>query len=139
MAVRVSSSKIGTGVAFPFEISAQGASKAGIVDASGRDLIIMSIRQIIGTILGSRVMRRDFGSRIQDIPFEPADESTVALIRHFVVGAVTRWEKRVRLTGLLVQFNPTISQLQIAVTFRIRATNVEESLSLNVDTSNMGV
>lgn len=139
MAVRVSSSKIGTGVAFPFEISAKGSSKAGIVDVDGRELVVQSIRQIIGTILGSRVMRRDFGSRIHDIPFEPADESTVVLVRHFIIEAVTRWEKRVRLTSLSVQFNPTISQLQISLTFRIKATNVEQSLSLGMDASSMGV
>lgn len=130
MAIKISDSFIGTGFKFPFEISAQGISKAGINRATGVELILMSVRQIIGTLIGSRVMRRDFGSRIHDIPFEPADETTNALVRHFIIEALTRWEKRIRITGINIQFDRSTSQLQIAVNFRIRASNQDASLTV---------
>lgn len=52
-------------------------------ESEGIEHVKESIQQILGTPIGSRVMRRDFGSRLRQIVFEPNDSTidTLDLLR----------------------------------------------------------
>jgi phage baseplate assembly protein W len=57
-----------------------------------------SIRDILTTPLGSRVMRRDYGSRLFDLVDNPLNDATIIEIYAATAEALIRWEPR-----LLVQ------------------------------------
>jgi uncharacterized protein len=54
-----------------------------------------SIRDILTTPLGSRVMRRDYGSRIFDLVDAPLTPDTIADIYAATVESLTTWEPRI--------------------------------------------
>lgn len=54
-----------------------------------------SIRDILTTPVGSRVMRRDYGSRLFDLIDAPANHETIAEIYAATIEALMRWEKRI--------------------------------------------
>ena len=88
---------IGRGWAFPFRFSTVGrvSRLIGVSDASSTEKISMSIRQIIGTKIGSLVIDRDFGSDLREILFTPIDEVSIARVRFAITSAIQTWEKRV--------------------------------------------
>lgn len=60
--------------------------------------IRQSVRDIITTPIGSRVMRRDYGSRLPELIDMPQNEATLMQCYAAVVMAVTRWEPRIRVS-----------------------------------------
>lgn len=56
-----------------------------------------SIAHILTTPLGSRVMRRDYGSELPDLIDQPLNASTRLRIYAATAIALQRWEKRIRL------------------------------------------
>jgi phage baseplate assembly protein W len=56
-----------------------------------------SIAHILTTPLGSRVMRRDYGSELPDLIDQPLNASTRLRIYATTAIALQRWEKRIRL------------------------------------------
>lgn len=70
---------------------------------SGRALdevahIHQSIRDILTTRLGSRLARRDYGSIVPMLIDQPGNPATQLRLMAATVGAVARWEPRVRIT-----------------------------------------
>lgn len=63
--------------------------------------IRQSVRDIITTPIGSRVMRREYGSRVPDLIDMPQNEATLMRCYAAVVIAVTRWEPRVRVSSVV--------------------------------------
>ena len=61
-----------------------------------------SIRDILTTPIGSRVMRRDYGSRLIDLVDRPLNASTIAEIQAAIAMALTTQEPRIRLTKVQV-------------------------------------
>lgn len=75
--------------------------------SSGLDVINNSIRDIVGTQKGERVMRPNYGCDIHLLPFEPADAATQALFRRHILDAIQDNEPRVavRSGDITVAFN----------------------------------
>jgi len=78
------------------------ASSAGIDAVSGRPLtnwdhVQQSIRVILTTPVGSRVMRRDFGSRLPDLIDAKMVERNILAIYSATAEAINRWEPRFRM------------------------------------------
>lgn len=86
---------------------------------SGADHIRQSVRDILTTPIGSRVMRRDYGSMLPDLIDQPLHGAT--LLRAYVatVMALVRWEPRIRVTR--VQFEAEHS----ALTVRLDAVRID--------------
>lgn len=57
-----------------------------------------SISDILTTPVGSRVMRRDYGSRLFELTDSPSNSETVAEIYAATAEAIARWEPRFDLT-----------------------------------------
>lgn len=62
---------------------------------SGDDHLLQSIRDILTTPIGSRVMRRDYGSVVPFMIDQPANASTLMQIRASVFHSILLWEPRV--------------------------------------------
>ena len=82
---------IGSGWAFPVRTDAVG----GIALVSREREIEESMRLILGTAVGERPMRPEFGSRIHEYVFAPSDATTAGLIAYDVERALLRWEPRI--------------------------------------------
>jgi hypothetical protein len=83
----------GRGWSFPPKLDARDNVEMAEDDADIRQ----AIRIIIGTALGERVMRPDFGCRIHELIFDPANAETAATAERYVREAISRWEPRIRL------------------------------------------
>lgn len=62
---------------------------------SGMDHLRQSIRDILTTPIGSRVMRRDYGSRLFDLIDSPSNRELIVEIYAAVIEALNAWEPRV--------------------------------------------
>ena len=57
--------------------------------------ILQSVRDILTTPIGSRVMRRDYGSLLPFLIDSPINSYFIMQLRASVIHALMRWEKRV--------------------------------------------
>lgn len=64
----------------------------------GVDHLAQSISDILTTPLGSRVMRRDYGSLLPRLIDQPFNGTTQILLFAAIAGALMRWEPRLQLT-----------------------------------------
>ncbi|CAK7055962.1 MAG: hypothetical protein CITR_02414 [Citrobacter freundii] len=75
--------------------------------------IKQSVKDILTTPVGMRVMRRDYGSVILNLIDQPNDGSTRLRIMSAVVMALARWESRLDIIG--VDFAAEGSDLSVTV------------------------
>ena len=73
---------IGSGWAFPLRTDATGR----IALVSREQEVEESIRLILGTAIGERPMRPEFGCEIHDYVFDSADSSTIYIDIRYAVG-----------------------------------------------------
>lgn len=59
-----------------------------------------SVADILTTPIGSRVMRRDYGSLLSELIDQPANQATIIRLYAAIAGALMRWEPRLRLTRI---------------------------------------
>lgn len=69
---------------------------------SGIDHLRQSLRDILTTPIGTRVMRRDYGSRLHELIDAPMNNATLVELYAATAEAVARWEPRFRLTRVRV-------------------------------------
>ncbi|MEW8000673.1 MAG: GPW/gp25 family protein [Candidatus Thiodiazotropha endolucinida] len=69
---------------------------------SGVDHLRQSIRNILTTPIGERVMRRDFGSRLFELIDSPMDGQTQVSLIAATAEALDRWEPRFNLSRVSV-------------------------------------
>jgi phage baseplate assembly protein W len=80
----------------------------GIDASTGKPLegiehLHQSVRDILTTPLGSRVMRRDYGSRLYQLVDEPMNRSTILEIYAATAEALARWEPRVQVETITAE------------------------------------
>ncbi|WP_429884764.1 GPW/gp25 family protein [Geoalkalibacter halelectricus] len=66
----------------------------------GIDHLRQSIRDILTTPLGSRVMRRDYGGRLFELVDRPTDPALLVEIYAATAEALAKWEPRFVLTAV---------------------------------------
>ncbi len=116
---------VGRGISFPLRVDQSGA----IAFTSGGADIDGSLRMILMTAPGERLMRPQFGCRIWDLLFEPVNANTIGLMSEAVRDAVSQWEPRVDLESVRVDPDPADSaKVLIHLTYRVRATNDRRNL-----------
>lgn len=62
-----------------------------------------SIADILTTPIGSRVMRRDYGSLLPDLIDQPQNAATNVRLYAATYAALVRWEPRLRLSRISIQ------------------------------------
>lgn len=65
---------------------------------SGSEHIAQSIGDILSTPVGTRLMRRDYGSLLFELIDQPSNASTMMLLRAAIADALRKWEPRIKLT-----------------------------------------
>lgn len=69
---------------------------------SGIDHLRQSLLDILTTPIGTRVMRRDYGSRLYELVDAPMNSATLVALYAATAEAVARWEPRFRLQRVRV-------------------------------------
>lgn len=78
----------------------------GMNAATGRPLdtelahIRQSVRDILATPLGSRVMRRDYGSLLPELIDRPLNDALLMQAYAAAIIAILRWEPRISVTAI---------------------------------------
>lgn len=110
---------LGKGFAFPLQVNQTGGIKA----SAQAEKIAESIRIILGTQQGERLMRPNFGSNLKRLLFAPNTAATASLAQHYVEEAIRTWEPRVSLEAVTVENENSSAMLRIRISYRIRSTN----------------
>lgn len=116
---------IGRGVSFPFRIDQSGA----IAMTSGADDIISSMKMVLSTAPGERLMRPLFGCRIWEQLFEPINANTLGLMGEAVREALARWEPRIVVDDVrLIPMSGAEGQVHIEIDYTVNDTNDSRNL-----------
>lgn len=88
---------------------------------SGVDHLRQSIVDILTTPIGSRVMRRDYGSRLYDLVDAPVNRALLVEIYSAVAESLLRWEPRFELNRVQVEsISPGTIQLAVEGNYFLR-------------------
>lgn len=90
---------LGRAVGFPLAPDTRGRLRV----ASGSDAVSQSIRIILDTEPGERLLRPDFGCGLRRYLMKPNTVATRALIQRDVQRALAVWEKRIDVTAVSVE------------------------------------
>jgi uncharacterized protein len=110
---------VGRGWSFPMTLQDGGPLLIG-----GEMKVEQSIRLILFTAPGERVLRPDFGCGLRQLLFRPNGATFRAQLADSVRIAIQRWEPRVDLIDVVVETSetaPTLVDLHVA--YRLRETN----------------
>ncbi len=116
---------VGAGWAFPLRVNASG----GIALVRREQELEESMRLILGTALGERPMRPEFGCAIHDYVFAPADATTAGRLAYEVQASLERWEPRIEVVDVDVTVDVTDATiLYLDISYAIRGTNDPRNL-----------
>lgn len=124
---------LGRGIKFPFNLQ---SLSGGTTTSKEKEHIEESIRQILGTSPGERFMNPYFGSKLKELIFEPDDEILEELIAFYITDAVSRWEKRVVITEVVVIDSATdtdSNKVTVKIFYQVIATQVEGNLVYSIN------
>ncbi|MCG8326446.1 MAG: GPW/gp25 family protein [Chitinophagales bacterium] len=114
---------LGTGWGFPicFDYASSTVNMASEVEDIEESLTIL-----LNTRPGERVMRPDYGCGLQDLMFEPLNESLITYIKDLISKAILFYEPRVQLRNIDIVSDPANIQegkVLIELDFVVRTTN----------------
>lgn len=98
---------------------------------SGDAHLAQSIANILSTPVGSRIMRRDYGSRVPDLIDAPAHAATRVQLYAATATALMRWEPRITLTRVALSVIDALQGRWVLALVGTR-TDTGESVDLSV-------
>ena len=107
----------GRGMSFPFQLGV-----AGVRESAGVPKVEESIRIILGTQWGERLMRPRFGCNLRSLAFAPNNASTANLARYYVEDGLAQSEPRIDVLDVAVDNDNVAGALLINITYRLRTT-----------------
>jgi len=100
-----------------------------------QDLLVLesSIRSVLLTAKGERVMNPDFGTNLHTVVFEPDTGAVEALVREDILRAVATYESRVSLDSIQIVRAPNMRKAEIKVTFVSKLSSQPFQISMKYD------
>lgn len=112
---------LGRGWAMPVGLDPRAGTVASV---AYEEDIRQSIRIILETAPGERVMRPNFGCGIHELVFTAVDSTAIRRIRSVVEEALQRCEARIDVLGVNVDEEATAEgKLLVEIEYRVRKTN----------------
>jgi phage baseplate assembly protein W len=120
---------LGQGPSFPPRVGFDGR----LAWSAGEDNVRESIRVILMTEAGERLMREEFGCGLRQYLFEPNTVATRQRVQDSIVNSIARWEPRVSLDTVTVDADDNDPRrVNIVVQFRLVATQSASRISFNL-------
>lgn len=109
---------LGRGVAFPLRL------ENGQVGMNAYESQVeQSIRLILGTGPGERVMRPTFGAGMDSLAFEPMNLVTTALLQHRIKESLQQFEPRIEVLNVEISPMPDAGELRAQIEYRVKRTD----------------
>jgi len=119
---------LGIGWGFPPEFNKHAGSLA-VKMVEEDDDIQESLRILLSTRPGERVMQPDYGCRLNDIVFETMNESTITELKDVIERAVLFFEPRITLQSIDINTDEIYDgKLKIQLNYLIRRTNTRSNM-----------
>jgi len=116
---------IGKGWRFPILPGPTGNLEWSCAD----DNVEHSLRVLLMTRVGERVMRGDFGSRLGEMVFRAGSEQNLHAIEREIDTVVRSSEPRVEVLAVLAEADADdATHVTVSLSYRVRRTNTRESL-----------
>jgi len=116
---------LGSGWRFPIQPDSGG----GLGYVEGDSNIEQSLRVLLMTALGERVMRPTFGCAAPRLVFSPGSVQYLRLLETSVREAVRDWEPRVTLDDVTAETVPgDETRVNVNIDYRIRSNNTKTNL-----------
>jgi|tagenome__1003787_1003787.scaffolds.fasta_scaffold20654341_2 phage baseplate assembly protein W len=128
-AVTPDATLFGQGMAFPPRLDGEGR----VTWAVGHQSVRESIRIILTTEPGERLMLPSFGAGLRSFLFEPNVPATHRLMEERIGFALRRWEPRIAVDAVVVGAAPEDPvRAAMAITYALVATNTRDGIELSV-------
>jgi len=115
------------GVGWKFPILPDTSGCLGYV--AGDANVEQSLHILLMTELGERVMRSDFGTQAPRLVFSPGSNQYLRLLEKTIQDAVTNWEPRVDLTGVVAEADPANQfRITVSISYTVRQTNTSTNI-----------
>jgi phage baseplate assembly protein W len=116
---------LGNGWRFPILPDEAG----GLRYVAGDGNIEQSLRILLLTDVGQRVMRSDFGCKAPRLVFAPGSVQYLRLLETTIREAVRDWEPRVDLEDVRAEVDPNEeARVVVSIAYRVRQTNTRNNL-----------
>lgn len=110
---------LGSGWSFPVGTDPRGDIETSDAEEDVRE----SIRVILGTAKGERIMRPEFGCDIHDHVYSSPTPATLNVIETSVREALVRWEPRIDVEEIEARTGDDPNEILIEIDYRVRTTN----------------
>lgn len=120
---------LGCGLKFPFTLQ---STSGGTAVSEEQEHIEESIRQILSTSPGERLMQPEFGSKLKSLIFEQDDEILADLLNYYITEAILTWEKRVTVIEVAVDSSSVgkdVNLVKVLISYQIITTQTEGNLT----------
>lgn len=112
---------LGRGLPFPITLT---NGKADLI--SGPDLVKSDIRILLSWPYGTKFYLYEFGTKVEQLLFEPNTILIKTLINHYIIEPLNKWEKRIILVDAVIISVDEI-KIQLKLTYRFVNSNIEDS------------
>lgn len=114
---------LGGGWKFPVDVE-----NGQIVLSEGEENIEQSIRMILGTKPGERLMRPEFGCDLNRLVFSENNLATATLVAYHVEQALLEWEPRIDVLNVSAETTGEGNQLNIQIDYMVKSSNTQRNL-----------
>ena len=104
-------------------------SRQNGTELSEIDHIRQSIEDIISTPIGSRLMRRDYGTQVANLLDQPTSEALYLKSYSTIYSAILRWEPRVQINQLYIS---EVNEGQTVLNLEGTLAQSGQSLNMNI-------
>ena len=124
----IDKSFLGIGWSFPPEFH-RYADTLGVKMVAEEEDIGESLRILLATRPGERIMQPDFGCRLHAMVFETVEESTITELKDIIERAVLFFEPRITLEEIEIDTEDAVEgRLKIQLNYTVRKTNTRSNI-----------
>lgn len=91
--------------------------KNDLIQVTNEDAVAESIRNLLMTNRGERLMKPNVGSNIASLLFEPITPITQSVLQELVTNTITNYEKRAKLVRVVVSATPDMNSYTVTVVY----------------------
>jgi len=123
--MNASNSFLGTGWSFPPQFNKLTGT---VVMISDEDDIQNSLRVLLSTRVGERIMEPSYGCNMDVLLFEPINETLITYIKDLVFTAIYYFEPRIDPENVTIASTDVEGTVMVNVEYTIRSTNSRHNL-----------